>query len=91
MARRIISAVTDLSLAASRFLIVTRLSLKRPFLVFAQMYVNPRKSNVDAMRFWAHLRERFAQFVLEVDPGKTRLIEFGASLAQPAEARRSQA
>lgn len=31
----------------------------------------------DAMRFWADLRERFAQFALEVHPGKTRLIEFG--------------
>jgi hypothetical protein len=34
------------SFARSFFLLVTRLSVKRPFLAFAQMCVKPRNSNV---------------------------------------------
>ena len=32
----------------------------------------------DAERFRAKLTERFSKFALELDPDKTRLIEFGA-------------
>jgi group II intron reverse transcriptase/maturase len=41
----------------------------------------------DAERFWADLRERFAQFGLELNGDKTRLIEFGRFAAQNREAR----
>jgi len=41
----------------------------------------------DAERFWADLRERFAQFNLELNDDKTRLIEFGRYAAQNREAR----
>jgi len=41
----------------------------------------------DAERFWADLRERFAQFNLELNGDKTRLIEFGRYAAQNREAR----
>src|SRR5688572_18722584 len=48
--RRLIrSALTLLSLARIRFLSVTRLSLKRPFLVVAQTRVNPRNENVSGL------------------------------------------
>jgi group II intron reverse transcriptase/maturase len=36
----------------------------------------------DAERFWADLRERFAQFNLELNDDKTRLIEFGRFAAE---------
>jgi group II intron reverse transcriptase/maturase len=41
----------------------------------------------DAERFWAALRERFAQFGLGLHEEKTRLIEFGRFAAQSREAR----
>jgi group II intron reverse transcriptase/maturase len=41
----------------------------------------------DAERFWADLRERFAQFNLELNGDKTRLIEFGRYAAQNREAQ----
>jgi RNA-directed DNA polymerase len=41
----------------------------------------------DAERFWADLRERFAEFNLELNGDKTRLIEFGRFAAQNREAR----
>jgi len=40
----------------------------------------------DAERFWADLRERFAEFGLELNDDKTRLIEFGRFAAQNREA-----
>ena len=46
----------------------------------------------DAERFLAELRDRFAQFGLELHPDKTRLIEFGRFAAQRRRgARRRQA
>ena len=36
----------------------------------------------DAERFWGDLRERFAQFSLELNDDKTRLIEFGRFAAE---------
>jgi RNA-directed DNA polymerase len=36
----------------------------------------------EARRFWAELRERFAQYGLELHPEKTRLIEFGRHSAE---------
>jgi RNA-directed DNA polymerase len=41
----------------------------------------------DAQRFLADLRERFAEFNLEMAAGKTRLIEFGRFSAQNRKAR----
>ena len=41
----------------------------------------------DAERFWADLRERFAQFNLELNDDKTRLIEFGRFAAENREAQ----
>jgi RNA-directed DNA polymerase len=41
----------------------------------------------DAERFWADLRERFAEFGLELNDDKTRLIEFGRFAAGNREAR----
>ena len=41
----------------------------------------------DAERFWADLRDRFAQFGLELNDDKTRLIEFGRFAARDREAR----
>jgi RNA-directed DNA polymerase len=41
----------------------------------------------DAERFLADLRERFAEFGLELHPDKTRLIEFGRFAAQNRERR----
>ena len=32
---------------------------------------------VDARRFWEHMRDRLAEFSLSLNPDKTRLIEFG--------------
>ena len=57
--RRRSSAFTSLSFARNRFFIVCRRTVKRPFLVFAQMCVKPRKSNVSGSpsprraRLWA--------------------------------------
>ena len=47
--RRRISVLTEISFARIFFLLVTRLSLNRPFLVFAQMCVRPRNSNVSGL------------------------------------------
>ncbi len=41
----------------------------------------------DAERFWADLRERFAQFNLELNDEKTQLIEFGRFAARDREAQ----
>jgi group II intron reverse transcriptase/maturase len=41
----------------------------------------------DAERFLAELRERFAQFALELNAEKTRLIEFGRHAARDRQAR----
>jgi RNA-directed DNA polymerase len=41
----------------------------------------------DAERFWGDLRERFAQFNLELNGDKTRLIEFGRFAARDREAQ----
>jgi RNA-directed DNA polymerase len=41
----------------------------------------------EAERFWADLRERFAQFNLELNDDKTRLIEFGRFAASNRAAR----
>jgi hypothetical protein len=41
----------------------------------------------DAKRFLADLRERFAQFALELNTEKTRLIEFGRHAARDRQAR----
>jgi RNA-directed DNA polymerase len=41
----------------------------------------------DAERFWAELRERLAQFGLELHAEKTRLIEFGRNAARDRQAR----
>jgi len=41
----------------------------------------------DAERFWADLRERLAQFALELNAEKTRLIEFGRFAARDRQAR----
>jgi RNA-directed DNA polymerase len=41
----------------------------------------------DAERFWVDLRERLAQFSLELNAEKTRLIEFGRCAATNREAR----
>jgi group II intron reverse transcriptase/maturase len=41
----------------------------------------------DAERFWGDLRERFAQFALELHADKTRLIEFGRFAAQNRQRR----
>ena len=41
----------------------------------------------DAERFWADLRSRLAEFGLELNANKTRLIEFGRFAARDREAR----
>jgi len=41
----------------------------------------------DAERFWAELRDRLAQFGLELNVEKTRLIEFGRNAARDRKAR----
>src|SRR5215218_2022364 len=41
----------------------------------------------DAERFWADLRDRLAEFSLELDAEKTRLIEFGRFAAERRKAR----
>jgi RNA-directed DNA polymerase len=45
------------------------------------------RSRADAERFLNELRERFANFGLELHPDKTRLIEFGRYAAANREAR----
>ena len=41
----------------------------------------------DAERFWAELRDRLAQFGLDLNADKTRLIEFGRHAARDRQAR----
>jgi group II intron reverse transcriptase/maturase len=54
---------------------------------FADDYVAGFEHREDAERFLADLRERFAQFGLELHPDKTRLIEFGRFAARNRERR----
>jgi group II intron reverse transcriptase/maturase len=49
---------------------------------FADDFVAGFEHQVDAQRFLADLRERFATFGLELHPDKTRLIEFGRYAAE---------
>jgi len=49
---------------------------------FADDFIVGFEHREDAERFWAALRERFAQFGLELHPEKTRLIEFGRYAAE---------
>jgi RNA-directed DNA polymerase len=49
---------------------------------FADDYVAGFEHREDAERFLADLRDRFAQFGLELHPEKTRLIEFGRYAAE---------
>ncbi len=49
---------------------------------FADDYVAGFQHRDDAERFLADLRDRFAQFGLELHPDKTRLIEFGRFAAR---------
>ncbi len=49
---------------------------------FADDYVAGFQHRDDAERFLRDLRERFARFVLELHPEKTRLIEFGRFAAE---------
>jgi RNA-directed DNA polymerase len=54
---------------------------------YADDYVAGFEHREDAERFLADLRERFAEFGLELHPEKTRLIEFGRFAAQNRERR----
>jgi hypothetical protein len=54
---------------------------------FADDYIAGFEHRDDAERFLHDLRERFAQFALELHPHKTRLIEFGRHAAQTRRAR----
>jgi RNA-directed DNA polymerase len=54
---------------------------------FADDYVAGFEHREDAERFLADLRERFAEFGLELHPEKTRLIEFGRFAARNRERR----
>jgi RNA-directed DNA polymerase len=54
---------------------------------YADDFVAGFQHRQDADRFLAALRERFAQFGLEVHPDKTRLIEFGRDAAARRRAR----
>jgi RNA-directed DNA polymerase len=49
---------------------------------FADDYIAGFEHQQDAERFLADLRDRFAQFGLELHPDKTRLIEFGKFAAE---------
>jgi len=49
---------------------------------YADDFVVGFEHEQEARRFLADLRERFAQFGLELHPGKTRLIEFGRHAAR---------
>jgi hypothetical protein len=50
-------------------------------------YVAGLEHRDDAERFLADLRDRFAQFGLELHPDKTRLIEFGRFAARDRQRR----
>ena len=52
---------------------------------YADDYVAGFEHREDAERFLADLRERFAEFGLELHPEKTRLIEFGRFAAERRE------
>jgi group II intron reverse transcriptase/maturase len=54
---------------------------------FADDYVAGFQHRDDAERFLADLRDRFAQFGLELHPDKTRLIEFGRFAARDRQRR----
>jgi RNA-directed DNA polymerase len=54
---------------------------------FADDFVVGFEYREDAERFWADLRDRLAQFGLELNAEKTRLIEFGRHAARDREAR----
>ncbi len=54
---------------------------------FADDYVAGFEHREDAERFLADLRDRFAEFGLELHPEKTRLIEFGRFAARDRERR----
>ena len=54
---------------------------------FADDFVMGFEYQQDAQRFLAELRERFANFGLELHPDKTRLIEFGRHVAPRRRAR----
>jgi RNA-directed DNA polymerase len=54
---------------------------------FADDFVVGFEHRDDAERFWADLRERLAQFSLELNAEKTRLIEFGRFAAGNRQAR----
>lgn len=54
---------------------------------FADDFVVGFQHRVDAERFLADLRERFARFGLELHPEKTRLIEFGRYARRNRESR----
>ena len=54
---------------------------------FADDYVAGLQHREDAERFLADLRERFANFALELAPEKTRLIEFGRYAAERRKTR----
>jgi group II intron reverse transcriptase/maturase len=54
---------------------------------YADDFVVGFEHNDDAERFLADLRERFAQFALELAPDKTRLIEFGRFAAERRQQR----
>jgi RNA-directed DNA polymerase len=54
---------------------------------YADDYVAGFERREDAERFLADLRDRFAQFGLELHPEKTRLIEFGRFAARDRERR----
>ena len=49
---------------------------------FADDFVVGFEHREDAERFWADLRDRLAQFGLELNAEKTRLIEFGRFAAR---------
>ena len=55
---------------------------------FADDFVVGFEHRYEAERFVAELRERFAQFGLELHPDKTRLLRFGRLAASSARARR---
>ncbi len=54
---------------------------------FADDFVMGFEHRDDAERFWAELRDRLAQFSLELNAEKTRLIEFGRFAARKRKAR----
>ncbi|MDQ3106626.1 MAG: group II intron reverse transcriptase/maturase [Actinomycetota bacterium] len=54
---------------------------------FADDFVAGFEHQCDAQQFLADLRERFANFGLELHPDKTRLIEFGRNAARERAAR----